>query len=86
MANQPPHRTWRKRAPRAAAGERQGGKWPHRGRKGSRHRWAAEEMMEEGGRRLWVVQEFNNLIINFGELIPLLNLVEYLSIIPNLGG
>jgi hypothetical protein len=52
MVNQPPHREWRKRARRAAAGKRQGGKWSHCGRKGSRHRWAAEEMMEEGGRRL----------------------------------
>jgi len=32
------------------------------------------------------VPKFNNLIINFGELIPFLNLVEYLSIIPNSGG
>ena len=50
MVNQPPHREWRKRARRAAAGKRQGGKWSHCGRKGSRHQWAAEEMWRrEGG-------------------------------------
>ena len=53
MVNQPPHREWRKRARRAAAGEKQGEQWPDHGREGSWHRLVAEEMMEEEGRRLW---------------------------------
>ena len=53
MANQPPHHSWRKRARRAAAGEKQGEQWPDHGREGSWHRLVAEEMMEEEGRRLW---------------------------------
>ena len=53
MANQPPHHSWRKRARRAAAGEKQGEQWPDHGREGSCHRLVMEEMMEEEGRRLW---------------------------------
>ena len=54
MANQPPHHSWRKRARRAAAGEKQGEQWPDHGREGSWHRLVTEEMMEEEGWRLWL--------------------------------